>query len=258
MNSNTDADTIQFNSLEFNLYELLNLPITSTIEDIKKQFRKLIKQFHPDKINEVEEKLYYNITLAHHILGNLQSKEKYDRWLLKSNQSHSSLKNNFKTEEEKIREYFPKTKEEAQISYQQNFEMLGKRHGNFVEDSRSLQNIIKEKEKQRVKIDISKENFSSIDEFNNTFTKRKTNGIYNNMLIKKTAEIQPFTFNKTSNLAELKDFDKVYINDTQFRYAFELMPSDEKEINKKDMKTRMDEYNNTTQSLKTKISFNDF
>jgi curved DNA-binding protein CbpA len=258
MNSEKDTETIQFNSLEFNLYELLNLPITSTIEDIKKQFRKLIKQFHPDKINEVEEKLYYNITLAHHILGNLQSKEKYDRWLLKSNQSHSSLKENFKTDEEKIREYFPKTKEEAQISYQQNFEMLGKRHGNFVEDSRSLQNIIKEKEKQRVKIDISKENFSSIDEFNNTFTKRKTNGIYNNMLIKKTAEIQPFTFNKTSNLAELKDFDKVYINDTQFRYAFELMPSDEKEINKKDMKTRMDEYNNTTQSLKTKISFNDF
>ena len=125
MNSNTDADTIQFNSLEFNLYELLNLPINSTIEDIKKQFRRLIKQFHPDKINDIEEKLYYNITLAHHILGNLQSKEKYDRWLLKSNQSHSSLKDNFKTEEEKIKEYFPKSKEEAQISYQQNFEMLG-------------------------------------------------------------------------------------------------------------------------------------
>jgi curved DNA-binding protein CbpA len=258
MNSNIDADTIQFNSLEFNLYELLNLPINSTIEDIKKQFRRLIKQFHPDKINDIEEKLYYNITLAHHILGNLQSKEKYDRWLLKSNQSHSSLKDNFKTEEEKIREYFPKSKEEAQISYQQNFEMLGKRHGDFVEDKRSLQNIIKEKEKQRVKMEITKENFSSMDEFNNTFTKRKTNGTYNNVLVKRTAEIQPFTFNKTSNLAELKDFDKVYVNDTQFRYAFELMPSDEKDVNKKDMKTRMDEYNNTTQSLKTKISFNDF
>ena len=255
---NSDTDTIQFNSLEFNLYELLNLPINSTIEDIKKQFRRLIKQFHPDKINDIEEKLYYNITLAHHILGNLQSKEKYDRWLLKSNQSHSSLKDNFKTEEEKIREYFPKSKEEAQISYQQNFEMLGKRHGDFVEDKRSLQNIIKEKEKQRIKMEITKENFSSMDEFNNTFTKRKTNGTYNNVLVKRTAEIQPFTFNKTSNLAELKDFDKVYINDTQFRYAFELMPSDEKDVNKKDMKTRMDEYNNTTQSLKTKISFNDF
>ena len=255
---NSDTDTIQFNSLEFNLYELLNLPINSTIEDIKKQFRRLIKQFHPDKINDIEEKLYYNITLAHHILGNLQSKEKYDRWLLKSNQSHSSLKDNFKTEEEKIREYFPKSKEEAHISYQQNFEMLGKRHGDFVEDKRSLQNIIKEKEKQRVKMEITKENFSSMDEFNNTFTKRKTNGTYNNVLVKRTAEIQPFTFNKTSNLAELKDFDKVYVNDTQFRYAFELMPSDEKDVNKKDMKTRMDEYNNTTQSLKTKISFNDF
>ena len=45
-------------------------------------------------------------------------------------------------------EYFPKSKEEAQISYQQNFEMLGKRHGDFVEDKRSLQNIFKTKQCQ--------------------------------------------------------------------------------------------------------------
>jgi curved DNA-binding protein CbpA len=258
MNSDKDADTVQFNSLEFNLYELLNLPIDCNIEQIKKQFRRLIKQFHPDKINDVEEKLYYNITLAHHILSNQISKDKYDRWLLKSNQSHSSLKEHFKSEEEKIRNLFPKNQEEAKILYEQNFEMLGKRHGNFVEDKRSLQNIYKDKEKERVRVEIVKEDFSSMDDFNNTFSKRKTNGTYNNMIVKRTTEIQPFTFNKHSNLAELKDFDKVYVSDTQFRYAFELIPSDETQMNKKDMKERLDEYNNTTQTLKNKINFNDF
>jgi curved DNA-binding protein CbpA len=81
-----DTETIKYNSLEFNLYELLNLPIDCTSEQVKKTFRKLIKQFHPDKITDVEEKIYYNLTIANHILGNPASKEKYDRWLLKSNQ----------------------------------------------------------------------------------------------------------------------------------------------------------------------------
>jgi curved DNA-binding protein CbpA len=255
---NTDNDTVQFNSLEFNLYELLNLPINCTSEEIKKTFRKLIKQFHPDKITEIEEKIYYNITLAHHILSNPTSREKYDRWLLKSNQSHSTLKENFKNEEEVIRNYFPKNKEEASVQYAQNFEMLGKRHGNYVEDKRSLQNIYKDKEKERVKVSVQKEDFVNMDDFNNTFTKRKVNGHYNNMIVKKTTEIQPFTF-KGSNLAELKDFDKVYVNDNQYKYAFELLPSDENLMNKKNMKERLDDYNNTTQSLKqnNKINFND-
>jgi curved DNA-binding protein CbpA len=255
---NTDNDTVQFNSLEFNLYELLNLPINCTSEEIKKTFRKLIKQFHPDKITEIEEKIYYNITLAHHILSNPTSREKYDRWLLKSNQSHSTLKENFKNEEEVIRNYLPKNKEEASVQYAQNFEMLGKRHGNYVEDKRSLQNIYKDKEKERVKVSVQKEDFVNMDDFNNTFTKRKVNGHYNNMIVKKTTEIQPFTF-KGSNLAELKDFDKVYVNDNQYKYAFELLPSDENLMNKKNMKERLDDYNNTTQSLKqnNKINFND-
>ena len=136
--------------------------------------------------------------------------------------------------------------------------MLGNRHGNYVEDKRSLQNIYKEKEKDRVKISVQKEDFVNMDEFNNTFNKRKTNGYYNNMIIKKTSEIQPFTF-KGSNLAELKDFDKVYINDNQYKYAFELLPSDEKLINHKNIKEGIDNYNKTTQSLNNikKMNFND-
>jgi curved DNA-binding protein CbpA len=252
-----EAEAIKFNSLEFNLYELLNLPVTCTTEEIKKTFRRLIKQFHPDKITEIEEKIYYNLTLANHILSNPLSREKYDKWLLKSNQSHSTLKENFKKEEENVRNYFPKNQDEAKVKYAQDFDMLGKRHGEFKEDKRTLQNIYNDKEKERGKVNITKEDFSSIDDFNSTFTKRKVNGYYNNMIVKKTTDIQPFTF-KNSNLAELKDFDKVYISDTQYRYAFELMPSDETQMNQKNMTERLDEYNNITQSLKTnKINLDD-
>ena len=254
---NNDIEMIKFNSLEFNLYELLNLPITSSTDEIKKKFRRLIKQFHPDKITDVEEKIYYNLTLANHILSNPSSKEKYDRWLLKSNQNHSTLKDNFKNEEETIRTYFPKNEDEAKLDFEKKFDMLGKRHGEYVEDKRTLQNIYKEKEKERVKVSVVKENFSSIDEFNTTFSKRKVNGTYNNMIVKRTTDIQPFTF-KNSNLAELKDFDKVYINDSQYRYAFELIPSDESKMNQQNMNERLDDYNNTTQSLKkNKMKFDD-
>ncbi len=244
-----DTEAIKFNSLEFNLYELLNLPIECTTEQVKKTFRKLIKQFHPDKITEVEEKIYYNLTIANHILGNQNSKDKYDRWLLKSNQSHSSLKDNFKTEEQKIREYFPQSKEEASVEFAKNFDMLGKRHGEYKEDNRSLQNIFKDKEKERVKVNVKKENFSSMDEFNNTFSSRKINGSYSTMIVKRTTDIQPFSI-KNSNLAELKNFDKVYINDTQYVSAFELMPSDESKFNNKNIKERLDDYKTTSQSLK--------
>ena len=82
---------IDFNSLEFNLYELLGIPVNSSSRDAKKAFRKIVKKFHPDKISKLEEKIYYNITIANHILSNEHTKIKYDNWLLKSNQSHIAL-----------------------------------------------------------------------------------------------------------------------------------------------------------------------
>ena len=46
-------NSIEFNELEFNLYELLNIPINSSQDEIKKSFKRLIKKFHPDKITKI-------------------------------------------------------------------------------------------------------------------------------------------------------------------------------------------------------------
>jgi curved DNA-binding protein CbpA len=231
-----------FNSLEFNLYELLNISLNSTAEEIKKSFRRIIKKFHPDKMSEVEEKLYYNITLAHHILSNPNTRSKYDNWLLNSNKQHNTLKDNFKADEQTVKEYFPKTKEEAAVDFQNKFDMLGKRHGEVVEDKRTLNSIYKEKEKERTSVQITKETFSNMDEFNTTFSSRKKNGTYNTALVKRNTDIQPFTF-KNNKYAELKDFDNVYIKDTQLTYAFELLPENDSKVNNKSIAQKLDDYN---------------
>ena len=250
-------DEINFNSLEFNLYELLNLPINCTTEEVKKTFKRLIKKFHPDKITDVEEKLYYNITLANHILSNPVSRKSYDEWLLNSHKSHSTLKDNFNQELNTVKEYFPKTKEEAAVEFQNKFEMLGKRHGNYKEDSRSLQNIYNAKEKERGNVNITKEEFASVEEFNKTFYQRKKNGTYCNSIVKRNMDIQPFTFGN-NNYAELKDFENVYTKDNQLKYAFELIPVDEESATKKTVTERMDDYTKVTNSLKKNKKTNQF
>jgi len=246
-------EEVNFNSLEFNLYELLNLPIDCTIDDVKKKFRKLIKKFHPDKMTDIEEKLYYNITLANHILSNPELKNKYNNWLLNSHKSHSTLKDTFKSELENIKQYFPQTKEDAIYEFEKNSNILAQRHGNYVEDKRGLSAIYKDKEKERYNVNILKEDFSNMDEFNQRFAERKKNGIYCDKIVKRNVDIQPYTFG-SNKYAELKDFHNMYRKDSQIKYAFELMPVDETLIDNKNISQRLEEYNRLRQ---IKHKFND-
>ena len=248
-----------FNTLEFNLYELLDLPITCTTEEVRKTFKKLIKRFHPDKISELEEKLYYNITIAHHILSNEETKTKYNEWLLQSNKSHTSLKNNFGKELDEMRQYFPSNANDAQIEFYKTSSFLKNRHGDFEEDNRKISSIYKEKEKIRNNIpNISKENFSDMKDFNKKFTDRKTNGVYNNTLVKSDSNITPYQF-KNSNYAELKDFDNMYLKDNNLNYIFSLLPIntiDYGEMTEEKIGNKINEYNNMTRNI-TKFTLDD-
>jgi DnaJ-class molecular chaperone len=61
---------IDFNSLKYNLYEILNDARDDDDIKIKKSFMKLIKNFHPDKNSELEEEIYYHIIMSNQILLN--------------------------------------------------------------------------------------------------------------------------------------------------------------------------------------------
>ena len=87
---------IDFNTLKYNLYEILNVEINDDEKKIKKKFINVIKNFHPDKNSELEEDIYYHIILANQILLNKKNREKYNEFLLGTADMFYELKNKFK------------------------------------------------------------------------------------------------------------------------------------------------------------------
>jgi DnaJ-class molecular chaperone len=63
------------------LYEILGVTKDSTQEDIKKAYRKLSLQLHPDRNNNSQESTqkYQEINSAYEVLGNEQERSNYDR-----------------------------------------------------------------------------------------------------------------------------------------------------------------------------------
>jgi len=63
-------------------YKILDIPRTSSQEEIKKRYRELAKKLHPDKSKEKKtEEVMAEINQAYEILSNQERKEKYDKYL---------------------------------------------------------------------------------------------------------------------------------------------------------------------------------
>jgi curved DNA-binding protein len=64
------------------LYETLEVSENSTVDEIKKSYRRLAKKYHPDKNpgdKEAEEK-FKEINAAYEVLGDKDKKAKYDQF----------------------------------------------------------------------------------------------------------------------------------------------------------------------------------
>jgi hypothetical protein len=244
-----------FRKLKFNLYELLNVNPIASIEEINHSYRHIIKKFHPDKskLSEIEEEIYYEITLANHILSDGDKRLRYNNFLKIQESMNQNTQNNYGSIKQENRKHFPDTKEEAFKSYLKQSEDLYKRHGNVNVPKGKLTTLLKEKSKERESMKpITREHFRGNDDFNSTFVNRKNGGEYSDNIINyEGGNIMPFELGKSNlNLTSLKDFHNMYTNDTvrernmtSLSQAFLLQPH--KDIDEDfDYEEKMSEYKN--------------
>lgn len=62
-----------------NYYEILGVPESASDDDIKRAYRKLAHEYHPDK-TKGDDKKFKEINEAYQVLGNREKREQYDRF----------------------------------------------------------------------------------------------------------------------------------------------------------------------------------
>jgi hypothetical protein len=73
--------------MDQNYYLVLQISPTSSFQEIKKSFRKLSKEYHPDLNNGSHEfdNKFIDILKAYEVLSDIEKREEYDKWLSDSN-----------------------------------------------------------------------------------------------------------------------------------------------------------------------------
>lgn len=248
---------LDFNNLKYNLYELLNLQPDAEPSKIKKNFMKVIKNFHPDKNSELEEDIYYHIILANQILLNKESREKYDEFINGTANTFDELKNSFAKSIKDVEKFFPEKNVSVKVFNAKN-EELNKKHGYSDTLSESIMERfgkIKEKrESDQIKID--QEKFSSIDDFNIKFDNNKSHGgKFQNQIVEYKGNPQELsTYLMGEQYTSLGDLDKLYVEDSvqgskfsSLDRAFMLQPVTHSSVLNKTVDERMKDYKNQTE-----------
>ena len=73
--------SVNFKDLKYNLYEVLGLSKEASDNRIKKNFRKLVLELHPDKNKDSSEELYNHLIIANQVLSDSLNRKKYDEFL---------------------------------------------------------------------------------------------------------------------------------------------------------------------------------
>jgi DnaJ-class molecular chaperone len=201
-----------FGIIKYNLYEILNVPQDCDEKHIKKSYLKLIKRFHPDKNNILEEEIYLHIIYANQILSNKELRKKYDEFI-KETSDFNKIKENCKKEIEQTK----LNKTESFNNFHNKFNELNNMHGYSL-------NKIYTREK-REEINIKKDiNPKDIKEFNQIFLKNKTDKTMKDEIIEYKGEpMEISTFYIGDKYTLINDLEKLYIEDKNGNNSLNLV-----------------------------------
>jgi len=255
---------IDFNNLKYNLYEILNVPQDSDDSKIKKNFIKVIKNFHPDKNSELEDEIYYHIIMANQVLLNKDSRQKYDDFLFTKASTFNELKDSFNKKD--LDKCFPE-KDKSKELFNNRFEELNKKHGYISTDTSVsvIDRFSKVKQNRSQEVTIEKEQIRSTDEFNQKFNLYKSDGgKFKDQIVEyKGAPTELSTYVVGEQYTSLADINELYIEDSVLcsKYssldkAFMLQPVINNLPNKS-FDDRMKDYKNQTDHF-SKMKITDF
>lgn len=76
--------TTEITEQRWDPYEILGVPLTATVKEVKKAFRKLSLKFHPDKVLEADkitaEAMFVDVSKAHKVLTNDDARAVFDEF----------------------------------------------------------------------------------------------------------------------------------------------------------------------------------
>ena len=247
------TDNINFSTLKYNLYEILNVDPNTEPAKIKKVYLKIVKNFHPDKNNELEEEIYHHIILANKILSNPELKRSYDDYIFNISKLSHELKTEFKNNK------LDQPKKISESAFTELNNEMNKKHG-YLDFANT--DPIKELNKikmNRENIKIEKDDIKSHAEFNGLFEYSKKNGKLKTQIIeyKEEQNNEISTYVSGGELyTSFSNIDKLYINDSiqtdkfsSLDRAFTLQPIMDLPI--KSIEDNIKEYNQQTDYIKT-------
>jgi curved DNA-binding protein CbpA len=254
--------TINFETLKFNLYEILNVSKDASESKIKKAFRNLILNFHPDKNNDAEEDIYQHIIIANQVLSNKESRKKYDSFLNIVDKTHDDLKKNFNKNNNE-----PKlSQEEAQKKFENKINELTKKHGQDFIETNTKDNYEKMLKARELALEIPKEEIKDIEDFNSKFQNKVLNKNFGDQIIPVTENMGLSTLNVNDNYTHLDvAFDNLYIDGggvstskyTSLDAAFKIQSVDLNNRNNISIEEAMNNYKKETERLTDpKLKFN--
>ena len=253
--------SINFNELKFSLYEVLGLTNEASENRIKKSFKKLVIELHPDKNPDSNEEIFNHIVIANQVLGNSILRKDYDNYLQEKDIKiiHTDLKNTFDSVIKDVEKMFP-VKEEATKNFKSKIEELNNKHG--VNNNLNSKNVISQydqlKKMRDSQVSIPQEKISNTNDFNQKFESRKDTGTFNSQIIPVNPNSTLGTYQPNDALVGIGDYSKLYLEDnvstgnyTSLNMAFKIQKFDSN-ISEKSLKERMEEYKNQTNQYNTR------
>jgi len=244
--------SIDFNTLKYNLYTILNVPNDADNVTIKKKFMKIIKNFHPDKNTELEEEIYYHIILANQVLLNKEMRKNYDLFLDPNINTFIDLKESFN----KIKDINTTPSNSGSIKeFTDKCDLLNKKHNAVLDttpdflDTESIMERLERITQERSNIKIMKEDIKDDKDFNNKFNTNKIDGKLKDQIIEYNPSSDLATYTSQENYTNIDDIDKLYVEDTiqstkfsSLNRAFLLHPNILEQDDKKSLDEKIKDY----------------